>query len=220
MARLRCRNFLPELALWCAPLAARSVSSTPAGAATLPLGAQGRRRPQASLPGRHSGHRRAVPRARSPCRLRRLVDPKGARQALPRWWQPPGPLCTTAPKQYSLSIDRECRKASPREICGEAFRLTRPFQRVAKSSASADCREPLSSTGGETRITTRRKSKRARGFEPLTSSLGSWHSTTELRPLEALVTCTRSWALSQAPKSVVQEDCKVIAVLINIRHNT
>src|SRR5690348_9138556 len=25
-------------------------------------------------------------------------------------------------------------------------------------------------------------SERARGFEPLTSSLGSWHSTTELRP--------------------------------------
>ena len=25
--------------------------------------------------------------------------------------------------------------------------------------------------------------ERARGFEPLTSSLGSWHSTTELRPL-------------------------------------
>ena len=28
----------------------------------------------------------------------------------------------------------------------------------------------------------RRKLKRASGFEPLTSSLGSWHSTTELRP--------------------------------------
>ncbi len=37
-------------------------------------------------------------------------------------------------------------------------------------------------TGGATRNQIRCKLKRAMGFEPTTSSLGSWHSTAELRP--------------------------------------
>src|SRR3989337_1757271 len=41
--------------------------------------------------------------------------------------------------------------------------------------------------------------KRAMGFEPTTSSLGSWHSTTELRPQDcADVISARTWGQADA----------------------
>ena len=40
-------------------------------------------------------------------------------------------------------------------------------------------------------LITRRILERATGVEPATSSLGSWHSTTELRPLRCVLTRSR-----------------------------
>src|SRR5918993_3887213 len=56
--------------------------------------------------------------------------------------------------------------------------------------------------------------ERPTGFEPATSSLGSWHSATELRPLDALhITPWHGWLLAVLERHLVGLDQLVAARL-------
>ncbi len=119
---------------------------------------------------------------------RRLVDLAGAVEKMPSILPRP----VEQPRRAELAATGTDGPSGPAPVCR---RSAAPIDTDRQSMASVDngyletpplptCHKsfPVKGLGNERERLASTEKERAMGFEPTTSSLGSWHSTTELRP--------------------------------------